>query len=54
MVDHAPAHSVGLPRLAPLASRGQLDEDAVIFAVTDRVSLLICLTIAVIAAFATV
>lgn len=37
-----------------LASRGQLDEDAVIFAVTDRVSLLICLTIAVIAAFATV
>lgn len=53
MVDHAPAHSVGLPRWL-LASRGQLDEDAVIFAVTDRVSLLICLTIAVIAAFATV
>jgi 4-hydroxybenzoate polyprenyltransferase len=37
-----------------LASRGQLDEDPVIFAVTDLMSLLICLGIAVIAAFATV
>jgi 4-hydroxybenzoate polyprenyltransferase/phosphoserine phosphatase len=37
-----------------LASRGELDEDPVIFAVTDRMSLLICLAIAVIAAFATV
>jgi len=37
-----------------LASRGELDEDPVIFAVTDRMSLLICAMIAVIAAFATV
>ncbi len=37
-----------------LASRGELDEDPVIFAVTDRMSLLICVAIAVIAAFATV
>lgn len=37
-----------------LASRGQLDEDPVIFAATDRTSLLICLMIALIAAFATV
>jgi 4-hydroxybenzoate polyprenyltransferase/phosphoserine phosphatase len=37
-----------------LASRGELDEDPVIFAVTDRMSLLICLCIALIAAFATV
>lgn len=37
-----------------LASRGELDEDPVIFAVTDPMSLLICLTIAAIAAFATV
>lgn len=37
-----------------LASRGELDEDPVIFAVTDHMSLLICLCIAVIAAFATV
>ena len=37
-----------------LASRGELDEDPVIFAVTDRVSLFVCLIIAVIAAFATV
>lgn len=37
-----------------LASRGELDEDPVIFAVTDRMSLLICLGIALIAAFATV
>jgi 4-hydroxybenzoate polyprenyltransferase/phosphoserine phosphatase len=36
-----------------LASRGELDEDPVIFAVTDRMSLLICLAIALIAAFAT-
>jgi 4-hydroxybenzoate polyprenyltransferase len=36
-----------------LASRGELDEDPVIFAVSDRMSLLICLAIAVIAAFAT-
>jgi 4-hydroxybenzoate polyprenyltransferase len=37
-----------------LASRGELDEDPVIFAVSDRMSLLICLTIALIAALATV
>jgi 4-hydroxybenzoate polyprenyltransferase len=37
-----------------LASRGELDEDPVIFAVTDRMSLLICLAIALVAAFATV
>lgn len=37
-----------------LASRGELDEDPVIFAITDRTSLLICATIALIAAFATV
>lgn len=37
-----------------LASRGELDEDPVIFAVTDRMSLLICLGIALVAAFATV
>lgn len=37
-----------------LASRGELNEDPVIFAVTDRMSLLICLGIALIAAFATV
>jgi 4-hydroxybenzoate polyprenyltransferase/phosphoserine phosphatase len=37
-----------------LASRGDLDEDPVIFTVTDRISLLIFLAIAVIAAFATV
>ncbi|MGC2162388.1 MAG: UbiA family prenyltransferase [Silvibacterium sp.] len=37
-----------------LASRGELDEDPVIFAVTDRMSLLIWAGIAVIAALATV
>jgi hypothetical protein len=37
-----------------LASRGELDEDPVIFTVTDRMSLLIFLAIAAIAAFATV
>ena len=37
-----------------LASRGELNEDPVIFALSDRMSLLICLAIAVIAAFATV
>ncbi|HUY81541.1 MAG TPA: UbiA family prenyltransferase [Acidobacteriaceae bacterium] len=37
-----------------LASRGELDEDPVIFAVTDRMSLLIGAAIAVIAALATV
>jgi len=37
-----------------LASRGELDEDPVIFAVTDRMSLLIGLAIALIAALATV
>jgi 4-hydroxybenzoate polyprenyltransferase len=36
-----------------LASRGELNEDPVIFAVTDRLSLVICLGIALIAAFAT-
>lgn len=37
-----------------LASRGELDEDPVIFAVTDRMSLLIGAAIAVIAALATI
>lgn len=37
-----------------LASRGELDEDPVIFAVTDRMSLLICVAIALIAALAAV
>ena len=41
-------------RIWLLASRGVLDEDPVIFAVTDRVSLFICILIAVIAVFATV
>lgn len=36
-----------------LASRGELNEDPVIFAVTDRLSLVICLGIALIAGFAT-
>jgi 4-hydroxybenzoate polyprenyltransferase len=37
-----------------LASRGELDEDPVIFAVSDRTSLLIGVAIAAIAAFATI
>ncbi|HEX5236233.1 MAG TPA: UbiA family prenyltransferase [Silvibacterium sp.] len=40
-------------RIWLLASRGELDEDPVIFAVTDTMSLLICLTIAAVAAAAT-
>jgi 4-hydroxybenzoate polyprenyltransferase/phosphoserine phosphatase len=36
-----------------LASRGELDEDPVIFAVTDRMSLLIGLAVALVAVFAT-
>ncbi len=43
-----------LSRVWLLASRGQLDEDPVIFAVTDRVSLLTGAAVAVIAAFAAV
>ena len=41
-----------LSRVWLLASRGQLDEDPVIFAVTDRLSLLTGLAVAVIAALA--
>ncbi len=41
-----------LSRVWLLASRGQLDEDPVIFAVTDRLSLLTGAAVAVIAAFA--
>jgi 4-hydroxybenzoate polyprenyltransferase len=41
-----------LSRVWLLASRGQLDEDPVIFAVTDRISLLTGLAVAVIAALA--
>ncbi len=43
-----------LSRVWLLASRGELDEDPVIFAVTDRMSLLIGATLALIAALATV
>jgi 4-hydroxybenzoate polyprenyltransferase/phosphoserine phosphatase len=43
-----------LSRVWLLASRGELDEDPVIFAVTDRMSLLIGAAIALIAVFATV
>ena len=43
-----------LSRVWLLASRGELDEDPVIFAVTDRMSLLIGLAIALIAALAVV
>jgi 4-hydroxybenzoate polyprenyltransferase len=41
-----------LSRVWLLASRGELDEDPVIFAVTDRISLLIGAAVAVIAALA--
>jgi hypothetical protein len=41
-----------LLRVWLLASRGQLDEDPVIFAVTDRISLLTGAAVAVIAALA--
>ena len=41
-----------LSRVWLLASRGQLDEDPVIFAVTDPLSLLTGLAVAVIAALA--
>lgn len=41
-----------LSRVWLLASRGQLDEDPVIFAVTDRMSLLIGVCIAALAALA--
>jgi 4-hydroxybenzoate polyprenyltransferase/phosphoserine phosphatase len=43
-----------LSRVWLLASRGQLDEDPVIFAVTDRISLLTGAAVAVIAAFAAI
>jgi 4-hydroxybenzoate polyprenyltransferase/phosphoserine phosphatase len=43
-----------LSRVWLLASRGELDEDPVIFAVTDRMSLLIGLCIALIAVFAAI
>ena len=43
-----------LSRVWLLASRGELDEDPVIFAVTDRMSLLIGAAIALIAVLATV
>ena len=41
-----------LSRVWLLASRGELNEDPVIFALTDRMSLLIGLAVAAIAAFA--
>jgi 4-hydroxybenzoate polyprenyltransferase len=48
----APLLIFWLSRVWLLASRGQLDEDPVIFAVTDRVSLLTGAAVAVIAALA--
>jgi hypothetical protein len=43
-----------LSRVWLLASRGELDEDPVIFAVTDKLSLLIGVAVATIAVFAVV
>ncbi len=49
----APLMLLWISRVWLLASRGEMDEDPVIFAVTDRMSLLIGLGVAVIAIFAT-
>jgi hypothetical protein len=43
-----------LSRVWLLASRGELDEDPVIFAVTDRMSLLIGTAIILVAVFAAI
>jgi 4-hydroxybenzoate polyprenyltransferase len=48
-----PAMLYWLHRVWLLASRGELDEDPVIFAIRDRISLAIGLTIAALAIFAT-
>jgi hypothetical protein len=48
----APLMIYWLSRVWLLASRGELDEDPVIFAVTDRVSLLTGAAVAVVAALA--
>jgi hypothetical protein len=48
----APLMIYWLSRVWLLASRGELNEDPVIFALTDRMSLLTGLAVAAIAAFA--